>query len=194
MTMPASTSPPVSTAARNRNRLLLVLIFVIFLGSAAGAVLLRLSGWQPQGMGNHGELLDPPGDLRRLTPELADGSVYHWDPSARLWRIVIAPPADCGAACTALADEVGRVWQLLGHKSDQVHLLWIGDAPAAVRAAGWRIMHDAPELRAGLPRADDPAGIPLYIIDPNGFVILRYAPGFEPADLRADMGKLLKLR
>jgi len=194
MSTPPSTSPPVSTAARNRNRLLLVLIFVIFLGSAAGAVLLRLSGWQPQGMGNHGELLDPPGDLRLLVPELADGSTYPWEPSARLWRIVVAPPAGCGPPCTALAEDLGRVRQLLGHKSGQVHLLWVGAAPAAVRAADWRIMHDAPELRAGLPRADDPAGIPVYVIDPNGFVILRYAPGFDPARLRDDMNKLLKLR
>ena len=40
----------------------------------------------------------------------------------------------------------------------------------------------------------DPAGIPVYVIDPNGFVILRYAPGFDPVDLRTDVARLLKLR
>lgn len=43
------------------------------------------------------------------------------------------------------------------------------------------------------PRANDAAGVPVYVIDPNGFVILRYAPGFDPAGLRADLVKLLKL-
>jgi hypothetical protein len=31
------------------------------------------------------------------------------------------------------------------------------------------------------------------VIDPNGFVVLRYAPGFDPVGLRADVAKLLKL-
>ncbi|MCW0416325.1 hypothetical protein NB689_002079 [Xanthomonas sacchari] len=39
----------------------------------------------------------------------------------------------------------------------------------------------------------DAAGVPVYVIDPNGFVVLRYAPGFDPAGLRADLAKLLKL-
>jgi hypothetical protein len=48
-------------------------------------------------------------------------------------------------------------------------------------------------LLDGLPRVHDAAGVPVYVIDPNGFVVLRYAPGFDPAGLRADMSKLLKL-
>jgi hypothetical protein len=53
-------------------------------------------------------------------------------------------------------------------------------------------------LRAALPRVDAGSaggaqGVPVYVIDPNGFVILRYAPGADPAGLRADLAKLLKL-
>ena len=49
--------------------------------------------------------------------------------------------------------------------------------------------------RAALPRAEDPAGGPVtYIVDPNGFAILRYPPGHDPADLRSDLSRLLKLR
>jgi len=45
-----------------------------------------------------------------------------------------------------------------------------------------------------LPAVDDAAGTPVYVIDPNGFVIMRYAPGFELAGLRKDMATLLKLK
>ncbi|MEP6634780.1 MAG: hypothetical protein ABJA62_11290, partial [Luteimonas sp.] len=76
-----------------RSRLLLLSIFLLFLGGLFLAGALRFSGWRPAGMKNHGELLQPPGDLRALVPRLADGSEYHWNPSARLWRIVVAPPA-----------------------------------------------------------------------------------------------------
>jgi len=179
-----------------RNRLLLILIFVLFLGSAVVAVTLRLSGWQPQGMGNHGELIDPPGDLREVTMVLADGSgAYHWQPGERIWRVALAPPDMCGAPCVALAADLDKVWQLLGRQAEHVHIMWMGTPPPeAVRNAAWRVLDHSPALRARLPGVDDPAGIPVYIIDPNGFVMMRYGPGLDPAHLREDLSKLLKLR
>ena len=56
-----------------------------------------------------------------------------------------------------------------------------------------RALRDTPALRAALP-AVDAAGPVTYIIDPNGFAILRYAPGHDPGDLRSDLSKLLKLK
>src|SRR5690606_25547681 len=86
-----------------RNRMRLLAIFAIFLGTMLVAGALRFSGWRPAGMKNHGELLQPPVDLRARVPVLADGSGYRWNPAARTWRIVLAPPAACDQACTTLA-------------------------------------------------------------------------------------------
>lgn len=186
---------PLSAKQRNRNRALLVGIVVIFLGSALVAGLLRFSGWRPSAMKNHGELLQPPGDLREVQPALIDGGTYAWNPAERDWRILVAPPADCGEPCVALSRDLDIVWQLFGHRADKVHTLWLGTPPdGAVRNPSWRMLADTPALRAGLPRADDPAGVPVYVVDPNGFVILRYAPGFDPAHLREDVNRLLKLK
>ena len=38
------------------------------------------------------------------------------------------------------------------------------------------------------------AGAPVYVIGPNGFVILRYPPQADPAGIRTDMSRLLKLK
>ncbi|ASR42814.1 hypothetical protein BEN78_04865 [Xanthomonas citri pv. mangiferaeindicae] len=190
----------VPRAQRDRNRLLLVLIVVLFLGSAVVAGALRFSGWRPAGMQNHGELLDPPADLRARTPRLVDGSAYAWQPVERRWRILVAPPADCREACVALSRELDLVWQLFGRNADHVDILWLGPVPeGAVRNTAWRELQADPGLRATLPRVDGGAGeadngVPAYVVDPNGFVILRYAPGFDPGHLRADMAKLLRLR
>ncbi|MBB3344835.1 hypothetical protein [Luteimonas sp. RC10] len=190
----------VPRAQRDRNRLLLVLIVVLFLGSAVVAGALRFSGWRPAGMQNHGELLDPPADLRARTPRLVDGSAYAWQPVERRWRILVAPPAECREACVALSRELDLVWQLFGRNADHVDILWLGPVPeGAVRNTAWRELQADPGLRATLPRVDGGAGeadngVPAYVVDPNGFVILRYAPGFDPGHLRADMAKLLRLR
>ncbi|MEN4903857.1 hypothetical protein [Luteimonas sp. TWI662] len=190
----------VPRAQRDRNRWLLVLIVVLFLGSAVVAGALRFSGWRPAGMQNHGELLDPPADLRARIPRLLDGSAYAWQPVERRWRILVAPPADCREACVALSRELDLVWQLFGRNADHVDILWLGPVPeGAVRNTAWRELQADPGLRATLPRVDGSVGeadngVPAYVVDPNGFVILRYAPGFDPGHLRADMAKLLRLR
>lgn len=180
--------------ADKRNRAMLVAIFAIFFGGMLVAGALRFAGWQPAGMKNHGELLKPPVDLRAVVPALADGGRYHWNPVGRRWRMVLAPRADCAADCIEVARQVDLVWQLFGKDADQVDILWIGAPPAGARQnPATRVLRADAALRARLPRVDADAGLPVYVIDPNGFVILRYAPGFDPAGLRADMAKLLKL-
>lgn len=191
-------NPPVapSSAQRLRGRLTLVALFVLFFGTALVAGALRFSGWQPQGKRNHGELLQPPTDLRTLTPRLAAGGEYPWHGAeGKVWRIALAPPADCAQVCVDLAQGLDKVWRLFGHDADEVHLLWIGAPPpaGAPHPVSVRVLQADPELLAALPRHEDPAGVPVYVIDPNGFVVLRYAPGFDIAGLRADVAKLLKL-
>ncbi|MBP6749448.1 MAG: hypothetical protein KA144_07405 [Xanthomonadaceae bacterium] len=185
---------------RTRNRAMLLAIFALFFGGFVLAGILRFSGWRPEGMKNRGELLDPPGDLRGVAAQTLDGADYRWNPGERIWRIVVAAPKVCDAPCAKLATDIELVRELQAQNADRVHLLWIGPFPegtppeGARRSPALRMLQDAPALRASLPRLDDPKGTPVYVVDPNGFVILRYAPGSDPGDLRADLAKLLKLK
>lgn len=182
-----------------RNRTMLLVIAGIFFGSMLIAGVLRFSGWHPAANQAHGELLQPPGDLRSVVPQQADGQAYRWSPSARTWRIALVPPSECGDACVKLGHQLDTVWQLMGQDADRVHVLWIGEPPAGMsRFASLRVLRATDSLRDGLPHVapkpgEDPRGIPVFLIDPNGFVIMRYPPGFDPAGLRADLAKLLKL-
>ena len=190
---------------RNRNRVMLLAIFALFFGSLVVAGILRFSGWRPEGMKNKGELLQPPADLREVAPKLLDGRAYEWAPVNRTWRIAIAPPADCGPECTKTARDVRKVWELLGREAIRVDVLWLcASAPCAApagapRLTNFRLLQPDAALRAKLPRVDHVThggarGVPVYVIDPNGFVILRYAAGSDPGDLRSDLAKLLKLK
>ncbi|AEQ94754.1 hypothetical protein [Xanthomonas oryzae] len=190
--MTSSTSATPQSVKRGRR--MLIALAVLFFGSMLLAGVLRFSGWQPASMRNNGALLQPPADLRALAPVRANGQLYAWAPSERIWRIAVAPPADCTQQCMTLAAELDKVWQLLGHRADKVDVLWIGAPPAGLPPMPeLRVLRDDARLRQALPRSADAAGVPVYVIDPNGFVILRYAPGFDPAGLRSDLVKLLKL-
>lgn len=187
----SSTSPAPS---RTRGRWILVGLFALFFGTVGAAGVLRFSGWQPPGSKVHGQMLSPALDARGIVPTLEDGSRYEWNPAARTWRIAVAAPAGCGERCEILARDLDKVWRLFSHRADNVEILWMGPVPPQARATpALRAVRDDDGLRDLLPGVDDPAGVPVYVIDPNGFVILRYAPGTDPGWIRTDVSKLLKL-
>jgi hypothetical protein len=188
---------PVDHATRNRNRWMLVAIFALFFGAMAAAGLLRFSGWRPAGLKNVGELLEPPVDLRQVVPMQADGKPYRWRDTPRTWRIV-AMPRDCDGAqapaCAKLLTDIDKVWQLAGKDADRVHVLWVGALPqGGPRPATLHALQASDALRDGLPRSTDARGVPVYLLDPNGFVVLRYPPPFDPSGLRKDLSRLLKV-
>lgn len=201
---PSGAGRAVDIRTRNRNRALLVTILLMFFGSMLVAGALRFTGWMPEGRKNHGILLEPPTDLRAVVPSLVDGGEYPWNPDERIWRIAVAPPADCGTGCDGLAQRLDTVWQLFGKDADRVHVLWVCGTtdcmpPAGARPRTLHLLQPDPRLHRALSEdaakagGDAARGPSVYVIDPNGFVILRYPPGFDPVGLRADMVKLLKL-
>ena len=187
--------------ALRHNRGVLIALVVLFFGGMLIAGLLRFSGWQPEGMKNKGEMLEPYADLRGHTPTLATGNAYRWDDEPRIWRIVVAPVACDGSrrvACGQLLHEVDTVWRLMGKDADRVHVLWVGAPPAGiVLPREVHVLSADAVLPANLPRGNGGAGVAdrdaAWLVDPNGFVVLRYPPGFDPGDLRTDLARLLKV-
>lgn len=192
-------NPSPGAASARRGRLTLVALFVLFLGPILVAMAMGWLNLHPSGSRSKGELLSPKPDLRAFVPVRAEGGAYAWEPESRLWRIALAPPPGwCeghAAECAKLARDVDKVWQLFGKDADHAQVLWFGAMPAsAPRSPAWQPMREDAKLSAALPRNEvSGAGVPVYVIDPYGFVVLRYAPGFDPADLRSDMARLLKL-
>lgn len=180
-----------------RNRGTLLLIVGIFFGAMLLAGLLRFSGWRPAGLKTHGTLITPALDARSFAPVSTDGRQYAWNPMDRRWRLLVVNGASCEAACETLAADLDKVWQLLGREQDRVDVLWMGAAPK--RTAMHQLIPlaaDAP-IRSVLPSANNAPtakGLPVYIIDPNGFVMMQFAPGADVSGVRADLAKVLKLK
>ena len=190
----------VDERLRRRNRRLLIAIVALFFVPMIIAGIMRFTDHYPAARRQKGELLNPPGDLRKHAPRLVDGGTYAWNPVQRQWRVLVVAPATCDAACEKTARDIDTVWQLFGKDADRVDVLWWCATspctwPAGVQAPATlhRLAPD-PAARAKLPKVDAGAGVPVYVVDPNGFVILRYAPGSDLAGLRSDLSRLLKLR
>ncbi len=194
----------MSDPRTRRNRWLLVAMALLFLTPPLLAALLYFGGWEPARTRHAGVLVQPPLELADLALARADGELYAWRPQDRIWRIAVLPPVDCGD-CAELAKSLHLVWQLLGRHAASVEVLWFGPVP-----------EDAPEYPAFVPMQLDSAllerlpqsaaaaavpvdaataqsaSIQVYLIDPRGFLAMRYPPGFDVAGLRADLARLLK--
>jgi hypothetical protein len=194
------TDDPTRAGAR-RNRGALIAILVLFFGSMLVAGALRFSGWMPQGSKSHGEVLSPPVDLREQAPQLLQGGNYAWSPDARTWRVLLAPPDACGDACARASEDFDKVWRLMGRNAERLDILWLcADAACEVpppldEDRSLRRLAPDPALRARLPGIDqgDPTQVRVYLVDPNGFLMMRYPPGADVGGVRADIATLLKL-
>ena len=193
-----SSSSSGATPSR-RGRFVLIVLLVLCIGPILVAMVMSRLDLVPSASNSKGELLSPKPDLRTFALTRADGGAYAWEPERRLWRIALSPPPGwCeghAAACAKQAQDLDKVWQLLGKNADRAQVLWFGAPPVSPPpSAGWLPMREDARLSAALPRnAASDAGAAAYVIDPYGFVVLRYTPGFDPGDLRRDLGKLLRL-
>jgi cytochrome oxidase Cu insertion factor (SCO1/SenC/PrrC family) len=176
--------------ARTRSRLILLLIAAMFVAPFAAALYLYYTGWQPQHTKNFGEMLQPARDLRDVRFARADGSRFEWRHEDHTWRMLVAAPADCGSACEELSDKLRRIWIGLGNNAGSVQVLWIGTPPHAGFRTLVPLSADS-SLTTKLPDAARADAIPVYVVDPSGYLILRYAPGFDPRDLRRDLTQLV---
>lgn len=188
-----SESVSFDPALRRRNRIQLVLLMACFIVPLLVAVGLQQSGWRPQHTRNRGELLQPPVALADLPLRHADGSEYHYAPQEQRWQIAVVPPKDCGQACVGLVSDLGKVWQLQGRRADRLQVLWFGPLPPqAVPFRALVQMQEDAALNARLPQLATSGAPSLYLIDPRAFLVMRYAPGADAGDLRADVTQLLK--
>jgi len=188
MTTPTTTTQTMT--ARTRSRLVLFLIAAMFVAPFAVALYLYYTGWQPPHTKNFGEMLHPARDLRDVRFTRADGSRFQWHHEDHTWRVLVAPPPDCGAPCEELADKLRRIWVGLGNNAGSVQVMWVGAAPRAGFRSLLQLGAD-PSFAARLPDTARVDAIPVYVVDPSGYVILRYAPGFNPRDLRRDLTQLV---
>ncbi len=104
---------------------------------------------------------------------------YHnraWRPTKQ-WQILHTQPNQCSSAyCKHWSDTLPSVIKLLGRDSDRVVLHQVGSVPTMLNS-----------------RKISQLGEAVWIVDPLGNVVMRYAPKLAPEQLLKDLKKLLKI-
>lgn len=171
------------------HRTLWTIVGVCLLPMAAAAVL-HATGWRPASHAE-GELLQP---VRALPSRFADPAGH--------WRLAVAGAGACDAECTRLLDVARRIHVALYKQMPQVRRVWVSDDAGAVEADRARLLHAQPDLTAAALEATDRAALDLdqpghrlYLVDPQGRVVVRYGPQRDEAlfqSARKDLTRLLR--
>lgn len=161
----------------------ILLLVLLFSAPVLTAIVLRVAGWSPSETDNHGVLLAPPAALA-----VGDGNGL-----AGHWLLVFAPARPCESACVEDFDALARVHRTLGRNAHRVVLAHAGPVGEAAGKHASRDVSDAAWLDELAGAA--PGGLranAAYLVDPRGYLIMWYPPGFEASGLLDDLEKLLR--
>jgi hypothetical protein len=179
--------------SRNRNRLVLIAIALMFATPIAIALLLNASGWRPAGTRNSGTLVQPAADVGNVPVTLADGSRLVWRDAQWHWTLLALPNGDCAQACQTRLAELVRMRITLNRNAERLRIVYLGATlPASASAAAAPLLAGSDDDGAlAAYRAANPGELALALVDPNGLLMMRYAAGYDAALLRGDIVKVV---
>ncbi len=179
---------------RNRNRLGLILIVLLFATPLVAAIVLHVSGWRPHDTRNYGELVEPPQDLSAARFVLADGTTLAWQDADWSWTMFVLTGPDCTQACIARVDELRRVRVSLNQNAARVRVVVLDPSLAPEALAAMAPLQPAQDVDAKLAalRPSAAGEVAVALVDPHGFLALRYPVGYDASELRKDLAKLVK--
>jgi hypothetical protein len=199
--MTTLTAPSAVPGSARYTLLLLAAVFILPFIIACG---LFWSGWRPGQFVNHGELLQPPRQLPETGLHRADGRPLAMSELRGKWLLVVPVAGNCGTACQQLLHGLLQVHLALNKEQNRLQRVLISTAASAPadETALTEVQRQFPGLviaavdgeaaGAAWLRPLESSGPAIFVVDPLGKVIMRYA---DPNDLRGvlrDLERLLK--
>jgi hypothetical protein len=142
---------------------------------------------RPEGRRNHGELIDPQRPLPDISATSLDGSSVNLRSLKDQWLLVSVSGGACDAACANHLYFQRQLREGLGKNKDRLERVWLIDDAAPVPTEILPALRDATLLRVPraaleqwlVPQAGKQLQDHLYVVDPMGNWMMRFAPGVD---------------
>lgn len=181
-------------AARNRNRWMLIGVVAVFVVPMLIAFALTIAGWQPQGTKAYGSLISPPRQVDAVPVTLSGGEKLLWRNPQWQWTLLALPGANCAQRCQSQLADLVRMRATLGRNAERVRLVYLGPtlpADALTALAPLQAGSDDTNAFAEL-RAKNDDTLALALVDPGGYLMMRYSEGYDLGGVRRDLPKVVK--
>ncbi|MFK7890850.1 MAG: SCO family protein [Granulosicoccus sp.] len=199
---------PIDPELRRRSRLKLLIIFALFavplLAATVYLQIVRMSGGTV-GDTSRGQLIQPAVPLTEFTL-MQGGESVTLDTFRGSWTMLYLPAGECLDACRLNLYHMRQVRLALNHRMDRVQRAVVLET-AAQLDSNLREEHNGLIIATGnneeiagfrsqitaAQAAMDPLDDAIYLIDPLGNLMLRFAPDLPPESMLKDLKHLLKV-
>ena len=187
---------------RRKGRRTLIGLFALFFGPLlfAMAWYAFAPGYAPPAT-PHGMLIEPAQPLEPFRLESGGGETLTLEELRGQWHLVHFVPERCDEACRERLYETRQIRDALGEDRSRVRRLVVAGAGRSTRGLE-EVLEEHPRLvvmqgggRSGFGRQfpmERGSGT-VFLVDPNGNLMMRFEPGVPPADMLEDLENLLKL-
>jgi hypothetical protein len=153
--------------------------------------------WRPSALTNYGELLAPT-SIADATARHLDGTPFDFGALRGKWVLVVVDSGACDEFCQGKLYRIRQVRLTQGQNMERIERAWLidDDAQPASRvsadfAGTHQIKAKGSTLLTRLP-AQTSARAHIYIVDPLGNVMMRYAGDADATGMKKDLSRLLR--
>lgn len=178
-----------------RARLKLVAIMALFAAPIAASYL-AFHFFRPEAKGNYGELLAPPATITTAQFLRTGGGEFRFQDLGGKWVLIASDSGACPESCTAKLTLMRQVRLMLGRNAGRLERVFVADDTRPLAAEALAPFEGTvaitPPTGMALPLAPVNDRAHLYLVDPRGFVMMRFPAQAEPRRLFKDLERLLK--
>ena len=189
-----------------RNKIILTVVMALAVVPMAVAVLMYAVNWRPAATVNVGELIVPVRPIADHVLQTLDGKTMPFSKLHGKWTMLYFDSSACAEACVKNLYLMRQTQIAQGKESDRVQRVFVVTDTAAVPALTARLAEypgmyvltgDEKSLAElarnfGIAEGQLAQQHSVYLIDPQGNLMMRYAPDVDPAGVRKDLKRLLE--
>jgi len=155
------------------------------------------------GISARGELIRPAVPMTAFKLDEQNGGVFNEEELQGIWTLIYAPSGECLEVCQTNLYHMRQVRLSLGHRMERVQRVAVLESadqldPRLVSEhLGLRVLSgDHAAFLGQVEKAQqgmEPLGDAVYLVDPFGNLMMRFAPDLPPKSMLKDIKHLLKV-